>query len=257
MKLDLTTPRFAQAPADAGTGGTGADDAAKAAAAAAAGGADAAKAAEAAKAADAAKAAAGTDGAGARKSALTAGAADKDGAKGAMNTDAGADAAAKAKADGADTPLEVKLPEGTVVDKGLLDAFAQQAKTAGMNGDQASKLATWWAGVEKTRAQDWAKQSDSWFDELGKDQAFGGKNLDENIAAFQCAVKKFGEPYGLAKDLEKFGIDNMPSLVRTFAAIGKALGEQKGAIVETRTAPKLTPEQERVAKRYPSHAQKA
>jgi hypothetical protein len=254
MRNLFGTPRFAQAPADAAAGAGGGDAAAAAAAAAAVAAAagagtgddDATKAA-------AAAAAAQKDGAGARKSALTAGA--EAGAKGAKDSDADAAAAAKAKADGADAPLEVKLPEGTVVDKGTLDAYAKEAKAAGLNSEQASKLATWYAGVEKTRASGWAKQSDDWYDALSKDPEFGGKNHAENLAAFQSAVKRFGGD-ALVKDLERFGIDNMPSLVKAFAAIGKATGEQKGAIVETRVVPKQTPEEERLAKRYPSLAQK-
>jgi hypothetical protein len=251
MRHLFGTPRFAQAPADAAAGAAAADDASKAAAAAAAaaggdgkGGDDAAK---------AAAAAAEKDGAGARKSALTAGA--DAGAKGATNSDADAAAAAKAKGQTDDGPLEVKLPEGVVVDQKLLGDFAKEAKAAGMNGEQASKVAAWYAGVEKTRAQDWAKQSDDWYDALSKDAEFGGKNHDENLVAFQTAVKRFGGD-ALIADLQKFGIDNLPSLVKAFAAVGKATGEQKGAIVETHTTPKQTPEQERLAKRYPSLAQK-
>jgi hypothetical protein len=160
---------------------------------------------------------------------------------------------AKAKEPASDAPLEVKLPEGVVVDQGLLTAFAQQAKEAGMNGEQASKLAAWYAGQEKARAEEWGKQSDRWYDSLEKDPDFGGKHTAENMAAYQAAVKQFGGEQ-LVKDLQAYGIDNMPSLVRAFAAAGKALAEQRGAIVETRTAPKLTPEQERLYKRYPSLA---
>jgi chemotaxis signal transduction protein len=83
---------------------------------------------------------------------------------------------------------------------------------------------------------------------LASDDIAGVLNLRGRIVTAIDMRRRLGMP---ERDLSPQDYDRIEELI-DFAAVGKAIGEQRGAVVETRTAPKLTPAQERDAKRYPS-----
>lgn len=138
---------------------------------------------------------------------------------------------------GAAGELEIKLPDGLKIDAEQLAAFTgvakDAAKEAGLtNGEQVSKLlskiATWDAERQAKAASDmvasWEKQDDGWVAELQKDPEIGGEKFDASKMAAQRAVRRFGGDE-LRRDLIHHGIGNLPSLVRAFAKIGLAIGE--------------------------------
>lgn len=133
--------------------------------------------------------------------------------------------------------LEIKLPDGVKVDAEVLKAFTGVAKEAMKEAGitdvkQASallsKIAAWDAERQSKAVADqvsaWEKQDDVWVAEIRKDPELGGEKLQASTMAAQAAVRRFGGP-DLRKFLADHGIGNAPPLVRAFAKIGLAMGE--------------------------------
>jgi hypothetical protein len=179
----------------------------------------------------------------ARKSVLSATDEKKDekGGKGAAGAKDG-----EAKADDAGaSDYVVKLPEGmkeTDVDKAQLAEFTSWAKEHQLKPEQASEALAFWQKQQAAETQRWAKQDQDWYGALEKDSEFGGQNLKASEANLQKALKVFDTDGSLAKDLAKYGLENLPSLAKTLARIGKAHGEDKPNLEKAKTdaAPKLS-----------------
>jgi hypothetical protein len=65
-----------------------------------------------------------------------------------------------------------------------------------------------------------------------------GPQFDSNVQAAQKVINKFGDP-ALMSELN--GLENSPSVMRTLAAIGRAMGEDSIAIPGARSAPPPQP----------------
>lgn len=197
----------------------------------------------------AADAAAKDGGAGERKSVLKAGEAEKDG-----KSDAGAKAGEGKPKDAGTDDFVVKLPEGMKegeVDKAQLADFSKWAKEKGLKPEQATEALAYWKTQNDAAAKQWAKQDQDWYGALEKDSEFGGTNLKASEAALQTALKRFDTGGELAKDLAKYGLENLPSLAKFIARVGKAGGEDKAQITKDGKGEgkKLT-QQERLGKFY-------
>lgn len=127
---------------------------------------------------------------------------------------------------------EFKAPEGFEgeLDQAALEQFEPIAKELGLTQEQADKLVSMHAdSIQRasTEAREqWAQQQQTWREDLQNDPEFGGQKFQENVTAATKAVERFGSP-GLKEALESTGMGNHPELVRTFAAIGKAISEDK------------------------------
>ncbi|TDX30763.1 hypothetical protein DFO67_10418 [Modicisalibacter xianhensis] len=127
---------------------------------------------------------------------------------------------------------EFKAPEGFEgeLDQAAIEQFEPIAKELGLTQEQADKLVAMHADSIQRAAtaqrETWAQQQQTWRDELQSDPDFGGKAFNENVQSAVKAVERFGTP-GLKEALEQTGMGNHPELVRTFAAIGKAISEDK------------------------------
>ena len=128
--------------------------------------------------------------------------------------------------------LEVKLPEGTVIDQAFLDGYKAVAKEAGLNSEQATKIAAKYMELqsvaEKSQYDAWMKQSDDWEAELKSDKDVGGAAFNDNTAKARAALLKYGGQ-GLATDLNKYGLGNLPSLFKAWANVGRAIAEDQSA----------------------------
>jgi hypothetical protein len=124
--------------------------------------------------------------------------------------------------------IEVKLPDGVKVDKVLMDAFVPVAKEIGLDSEKASKIAGMYASHQeataKAQQEAFDRQDADWVKSIEADPDIGGANHAASVAAARAAVKKFGGD-ALAADLEKHGIGNLPSLVKAFVQVGRAIGE--------------------------------
>lgn len=131
------------------------------------------------------------------------------------------------KADGAPESYDWKLPEGVNFDEGGLEAFADFAKGAGLNNEQANallgKLAP--AIAERQQAAHVA-MIDGWINGAQADTEFGGPQLQQNLAVAKKAIDQFGTPE-LTKLLNETGLGNHPEIVRAFYRAGKAISEDR------------------------------
>lgn len=200
----------------------------------------------------------GTGGTPEKKSVLKApgdagdGAAKKDGS----DTKKGEGNQAKATDGASDKPFEVKVPEGVKLEKAKLEQFTGWAKEKGLTPEQASDALGFYAEQQKQELKAWAAQGDEWYGQLEKDPEFG-KDLKASEAALQKALKRFDPKGELVADLEKYGVDNLPSLARFLRRVGLAGAEDKatvdGAKPGSDTSGKPT-KGELLAARYPSLA---
>lgn len=127
---------------------------------------------------------------------------------------------------------EWAAPEGFEgeLDQAAIEQFEPMAKELGLSQEQANKLVAMHAeSIQRANTdahEQWSQQQKTWREDLQNDPDFGGKAFNENVQSAMKAVDKFGSP-GLKEALEQTGMGNHPELVRTFAAIGKAISEDK------------------------------
>ncbi len=124
--------------------------------------------------------------------------------------------------------LKITLPEGAQVNKAVLAEFTEMAKKAGMTSDSASEMVAWqFSKLQASAAEQQGvidQQEADWGKELKSDKEFGGDNYEATVNNAKKALRKFGGD-DLAKSLGELGVGNHPGLVKAFAQIGAALGE--------------------------------
>ncbi len=124
--------------------------------------------------------------------------------------------------------IKITLPEGTKINEKLLSAFTDFAKTEKLGNETANKLANLYAGLIKDEdaqiEQVIQKQNQTWAKALEADPEFGGAQLGESKQALARWMKEYGSPE-LRADLKKFGLDNLPSLVKAIRKSGLGLRE--------------------------------
>ena len=127
---------------------------------------------------------------------------------------------------------ELVAPEGfEQLDQGLLDQFTPIAKECGLSNEQAQKLANLYSKQlmqsNELQEQEFFKQRQTWVNELKNDPEFGAGNDDTfkaSVGKAQLALKQFGSPE-LSQYLQQSGLGDNVYLVKAFAKIGAALGE--------------------------------
>lgn len=123
---------------------------------------------------------------------------------------------------------ELSLPENSLLNDESLSKLSETAKELGLSNEQAQKLVESQndavSNYQQQAEQNWKQQIDSWSDAVKNDKEMGGDNFDQTITHAQAAIEKFAPPE--FKDaLNESGYGNHPELVRTFARIGKWIGE--------------------------------
>jgi hypothetical protein len=133
-----------------------------------------------------------------------------------------------APAPAAAAELELKLPAGFDPKDAMLGEFKGVAKELGLKSEQAQKIFDLYAKSQEPMARALGtlySGSEGWVEGLKKDPEFGGANFDKSARMAAMAVAKFGgEP--LRELFDSSGLGNHPALVKTFAAIGKALAAE-------------------------------
>lgn len=125
---------------------------------------------------------------------------------------------------------DLKLPEKSLLDPSVLERTAASAKARGLTNEQAQKELDAVAGEvakyhetlleqHKTKVSEWEQQSRN-------DKEIGGTAFAANAELSRRVVEKFATPE-FAKILNDSGYGNHPELVRVFARIGRAIGEDR------------------------------
>jgi len=127
---------------------------------------------------------------------------------------------------------DLKLPEGTNLDDAALEQITERARKLGLTQEQAEKLLeqenTNAAKAAEQQQETWKSQVEEWGKAVKSDKEIGGDKYDATVKASRQAVEKFASPE-LKKALNETGFGNHPELVRCFAKIGKAMGEEQPA----------------------------
>ncbi len=140
------------------------------------------------------------------------------------------DQAAKATEEVPEDYGDFALPDGVQPDEEALGEFKNIAKELALTKDQAQKLVDLQVkftqkGAEAQKAN-WAKHVEGWVGEVKTDAEIGGAEMPQKLAVAKTFIERFGDDQ-LRKDLDAYGIGNMPSLVRAFYRAGKAISEDK------------------------------
>lgn len=145
------------------------------------------------------------------------------------------EAAEKAKADAVpEAYADYTVPEGLTLDPAMLADANAVFKELGLSQEKAQKLidlqTKYALGQDGARAEALKtaldKQSQDWTNEIKADPEFGGAKFDSTVATAVKAMQAFGDPQ-LRQLLNESGIGNNPSMVKLFARIGSAIGEDK------------------------------
>jgi len=119
------------------------------------------------------------------------------------------------------------LPDGLTADE-TVTKFESIFRDLKLSNDDAQKLVSAYAEIKleegksiDTRLEE---QHNTWKQAVLNDPEMGGTNFPATEKAAQSAVARFGTP-ALKSYLNSTGLGSHPELVRTFAAIGRAMAE--------------------------------
>lgn len=119
------------------------------------------------------------------------------------------------------------------IDKQALATFEPLAKELGLSNEQAQKLVNLYGkNVQeqaKIQEESYFEQRKQWVETLKTDKDFGDNSDDSfklNVGYAQTALQQFGSPE-LKGFLNESGMGDNTEVVKLFARIGKALGEDK------------------------------
>ena len=150
--------------------------------------------------------------------------------------------------------LDLKLPDGSLLDAKRVDEIASFAKEHGLSQKTAQALlereSDAKASFVESAMTEFTERSGQWLKECESDKEIGGAEFKRNAELAKRVIEKFGSQT-LKDELNK-GFGNYPELVRTFVRIGKEFGEDRLVHVGAQPGRKKTLEE----KFYPNTAQK-
>lgn len=123
---------------------------------------------------------------------------------------------------------DLKLPEGSLLDANFLARQAETAKALGLSQELAQKQVEL-ASNEVKAYHDAAVAKHQalvteWMNQAKTDKEIGGDAFAQNAELSRRVVEKYSNP-DFMKMLDQTGYGNHPELVRVFARIGRAIGE--------------------------------
>lgn len=156
--------------------------------------------------------------------------------------------------EGGDTPAaevpeayELTAPEGMTIKPEHVELVTPVLKELGLSNDQANKLMPVAAQFAQSIADDIATQQlqqvADWrrerFEEARNDPEIGGAKWDESVSYAAKALDRFGAEKGspFRTALDESGWGNHVEMVRMFAKIGRAIGEDSDFVRTDAGAP--------------------
>lgn len=117
---------------------------------------------------------------------------------------------------------ELKLQDGSRLDKAYLDKIASEAKEQGLSQEQAQKLVDHGSSVvdsfAKAQQEALTAQVEGWKKAALEDKEIGGAKFEETVERAHRNLKQFGTPE-LITMLDNSGLSNHPEVIRAFARI--------------------------------------
>ena len=149
------------------------------------------------------------------------------------------------------------------IDAVALDGFKATAKEAGLTQDQFAKLAPYGAQIIAEKMQAAAQAAlpehlqpatqQAWVDEIKADAEYGGAKFETTVVNAAKAIDAFGGAE-LRKALDVLHGGNNPTLIKAFAAIGKAMGDTDGLMTGRPAAGAKPATREQGARNYFNNA---
>lgn len=152
------------------------------------------------------------------------------------NQDAGNADANDGKGDGGKEGGEaaaytLTAPEGYPISEGALKGLNEVCKSANLNEEQAKAVMAYMQGNYTSfvaqQQEAMQAQAKAWIGEFQADKEFGGDKFNASLADAQRALATFDEGGTVSKMLAETGYGNNPEVLRIFARVGRALGEDK------------------------------
>lgn len=157
----------------------------------------------------------------------------KPGGDGKPNADPSGKGAAEGK-EGADAakpkdpePFELTAPDGYPINEAGLKGLNDLCKSANLTKEQGEAVLQHMAGNYSAFQEQQQAQGKAWIEEFKADKDFGGDKFDASVAEAQKALATFDEGGTVSKMLQETGYGNNPAVLRIFARVGRALGEDK------------------------------
>ncbi len=121
---------------------------------------------------------------------------------------------------------ELKLPEGSPLDKAKVDEIVAFAKEHKISPEVAQKIlerdSNAIANYEKAQSEAFSQQSKKWVDQIQSDKEMGGVEFKNSVEIAHRVMKRFGSPE-FGQELERSGLGNHPELLRLAYRVGKEL----------------------------------
>ena len=143
---------------------------------------------------------------------------------------------ATAKGDGGKEGAEaaaytLTAPEGYPISEGALKGLNEVCKSANLNEEQAKAVMAYMQGNYTSfvaqQQEAMQAQAKTWIGEFQADKEFGGDKFNASLADAQRALATFDEGGTVCKMLAETGYGNNPDVLRIFARVGRALGEDQ------------------------------
>ena len=144
----------------------------------------------------------------------------------------GADGKGEAGKEGADAAAyTLTAPEGYPISEGALKGLNEVCKNANLNEEQANAVMAYMKGnytsAMASQQEAMQAQAKTWIGEFQADKDFGGDKFDASVADAQRALATFDQSGTVSKMLAETGYGNNPDVLRIFARVGRALGEDQ------------------------------
>lgn len=122
-------------------------------------------------------------------------------------------------------------PEGYPISEGALKGLNEVCKSANLNEEQANAVMAYmqsnYTSFVAQQQEAMQAQAKTWIGEFQADKEFGGDKFDASLADAQRALATFDKSGTVSKMLRETGYGNNPDVLRIFARVGRALGEDQ------------------------------
>ena len=124
-------------------------------------------------------------------------------------------------------PFELAAPEGYPINDAGLKALNDLCKSAKLSKEQGKAVLQHMAGNYTAFQEQQQAKGKAWIEEFKADKDFGGDKFDASVAEAQKALATFDTSGTVRAMLQETGYGNNPEVLRIFARVGRALGEDK------------------------------
>lgn len=144
-------------------------------------------------------------------------------------------------------PYTLSAPEGYPISEKELADFNRHCLEVGMTREQAEKSLEMLHANFRSMQEQFEAQRRDWVKEIRSDREFGGEHFSASVADAKKALAQFDTDGSVRTMLDATGYGDNPAVIRLFARIGRALGEDR--MIGGRSGKETRPLEERL---YPN-----